>query len=323
MKAIVIYEKGPGENLLLEDVADPEPGLSDVIVEVSYSGINHGDVIRRARGLFPQGVNPPYILGLEGAGTVVKVGNNVQEFKVGQRVAFLVESGGYAQRVRVPQTQLFQIPDEIPSHVAAGSVCVGMTAHHLVRLAGMEPGQSVLIHGGAGGVGSALIQFCKHQSVKVFTTVSSEDKAQFVRSLGADVVINYRQSDFAQEILVATEGVGVNYIFDGIGKEVVEGNFVCLSKRGHLLYYGSVSGYPQFPGEKVLMNEIRIIGFNLFGSVLRSRSLWNEGVDALLTALSNGKLRIPVKILPMSGVVLAHEMLEKGEVCGKIVLNMQ
>lgn len=323
MKAIVIYEKGPAKNLLIEDMPDLEPGPSDAIVKVSYSGINYGDIIRRERGLFPQGVNPPYILGFEGAGTVFKVGSNVQKFKIGQRVVFLVESGGYAQLVRVPQTQLFQIPDEIPSHVAAGSVCVGLTAYHLVRLADMEAGQNVLIHGGAGGVGSTLIQFCKQQSVKVFTTVSSEDKAQFVRSLGADVVINYRQLDFAQEILAATEGVGVNYIFDGIGKEVVEGNFRCLSKKGHLLYYGSVSGYPQFPGDKVLMNEIRITGFNLFGSVLRSHSLLNEGVHALFTTLSNGKLRILVKILPMNEVVLAHEMLEKGEVCGKIVLNMQ
>jgi NADPH:quinone reductase len=322
MKAIVVYDKGPADRLLIEEVPDPRPGPSDVIVEVSYSGVNHGDVIRRERGLFPKAARPPYVLGLEGAGIVGCVGDDVQRFRVGQRVAFLVESGGYAQRVCVPEAQLIPLPDSISDAVAAGSVCVGLTAYHLTRLARLKPEQSVLVHGGAGGVGSVLVQFCRQHGVRVFSTVGSKPKAVFAREHGADVVIDRAQESFGDRLLEITHGRGVDVIFDCIGKEVVQENFRCLAEGGLLLYYGSTSGHPQFPGGDVLMKELHIQGFVVFNT-WRNRDMWREGVDGLVSALLDGSVRVAVKSLRMVDAAIAHRMLEGRAVSGKLVLDME
>lgn len=322
MKAIVINAKGPAESLYIAEMPDPTPGPQDVVVDVSYAGVNHGDVIRRERGIFPAGNNPPYILGLEGAGTVHVVGRDVQSVKSGQRVAFLVEHGAYAQRVVVPESQILPLPDDIPDQLIAGSVCVGLTAYHLVKLANVKNDTSVLVHGGAGGVGATLVQLCKNLRARVYTTTGSPRKHEFAQSIGADVVLDRLGRSFSGQIMSDTNGKGVDVIFDCIGKEVVDGNFECLKPGGQLFYYGSSSGHPQFPGDKVLLNELRIRGFVIFNT-WHNRTVWDSGVEGLLSLLQDGRLRIQIKELPMSEVVLAHKMLERREVLGKLVLNMR
>jgi len=321
MKAILINEKGPADNLYIGELPDPTPGPSEVIIKLAYAGINHGDVIRRARGIFPAGRLPPFVLGLEGAGIVAGIGTNVKKFRIGQRVAFLAESGGYAELACVPESQVFALPDAISERSAAASVCVGLTAWHLVRIANLQPAQRVLVHAGAGGVGSTLIQLCKSHAIELFTTVGSEEKARFAQELGANHVINYRTCDFADRTLELTNGKGVETIFDCIGRDVVDGNFRCLARGGQILYYGSASGHAQFPGDKILNNEARITGFVIFGT-FRSPTLWQQGVEGLLQALTEGIIRMNIEELPMKDVVAAHKKLENRTVHGKMVLRI-
>ncbi len=322
MKAIVINEAGPPENLILAEVPDPEPGPGEVVVRVSYAGVNHGDIIRRRRGLFPVNAAPPYVLGLEGVGYITKLGKGVGSLKVNQRVGFLVENGAYGQLVRVPVPQVFPLPENITESVVAGSICIGTTAWQLLRLASPQRSQFLLVHGGAGGVGAALIQLCKKYPVHVIATVGSESKAAYASALEANDVINYQACDFAESVLSITGGIGVHTIFDGIGKNVVDGNFHCLRKGGLLLYYGSTSGHPQFPADQVLMNSLRVEGFVIFHLFGRP-NLWNSGVKAVLGSLDDGSLKVSVDVLPMGDVGRAHTLIEERKVVGKLVLDMR
>jgi NADPH2:quinone reductase len=233
-----------------------------------------------------------------------------------------VESGAYAQVVYVPEGQAFVIPEEIPDTVAGSSICVGLTAWHLLRVAALKPGQTVLVHGGAGGVGSTLVQMCKKRSAKVITTVGSDEKAAFAQAMGADCVIDYGREEFSEKVLDFTDGCGVEVIFDCVGRVVTDGNFACLQNGGQIVYFGSASGHAQFPGDKVLNKAARITGFVIF-NMFRSQVLWQQGVNGLLTVLMDGSIATRVKELPMADVVAAHKMLESRQVSGKLVLDMR
>lgn len=321
MKAIAVYEAGPPESLAVAELPEPMPGPNEILIQVRYSGVNHGDVLRRKRGIFPPNTNPPHILGFEGAGTIKALGKRVTQFKQGQRVGFLVESGAYAQVVSIPESHAFLIPDGLPDSIVAGSVCVGTTAWHLVRLASLARGQAVLIHGGTGGAGSALVQMCKKYNVSVLTTVGSNAKAKYAREIGANEVINYREENVVERVMQATNDRGVDVVFDCVGAAVVGMSLACLRKGGLLLYFGSSSGHPQFPGDKILSNELRINGFVIF-STFQHPHVWQAGVDGLVGALKDGTLRTDPTILPMEKAAQAHKMLEEHSIIGKIVLDM-
>jgi NADPH:quinone reductase-like Zn-dependent oxidoreductase len=175
MRAAILYENCSPDELQVADSPDPNPGPTDVLVDVQYSGVDCEDFTRRVRDLSLANEEPPCIPGCEGAGTIAGVGRQVDPSYVGQRAAFLTRSGGHATRVCVPATQVvFGVPDEIRPSVAGGMMRVGLTAVRLSRLAGLRPKQSVLIHGGAGGVGSLLVQLCKLREASVLATVGSE-----------------------------------------------------------------------------------------------------------------------------------------------------
>jgi NADPH2:quinone reductase len=322
MKAVVLYEKGSADVLRVADVADPTPGPSDVLVRVSFSGVNRGDVLRRARGMFPEGASPPYVLGLEGAGVITETGSGVRGLRAGQRVAFLVESGGYAQIATVPEGQVIALPDDVPDEIAAASICTGLTAWHLTRLTAPRPQEWVLVHGGAGGVGSMLIQICSSRSARVIAAVGTEAKAGFARSIGAEETVDARNANIAERVLSITQGRGVSTIFDCVGQAVTEANFACLSKGGQIAYYGSASGHAQFPGDKVLGKEAHIIGFVIF-SMFGKPALWKDGVQGLMTLLSQQHLKVNVQQLPMGDAARAHGLLEQRNVTGKLVLDMR
>lgn len=324
MQAIGINEAGPPSNLRIVDLDDSAPGRGEIRVLVDYAGVNRGDLLRRDRGMFPPGAEPPYILGFEGLGTVDAVGKQVTRFKSGDRVGFLVDSGAYARQVVVPIGQVFPIPASLrvdePQVVA--SICVGTTAWHLLRLASLRSGMTVLVHGGAGAVGAALTQLAQPHRVNVISVVGSEEREQYAHSIGANSVVNHATGDFADAVLDHTGGAGVDVIFDCVGQSVVDGNLRVLRPGGQWMYYGSASGHATFPGLDVLSKALTVQGFVIF-NMFQRQALWGAGVSAVLTALRSGILQLRTELVPMSDAPRAHELAGERDFIGKVVLDMR
>lgn len=319
MRAMAISEAGPTDNFRLIELPDPQPGSREVLVRISHIGINHGDVIRRKRGLFPRGMSPPYILGFEGTGIVAGVGDVVTEFREGDRVAFLVEHGAYADAIAVPSHQVFHVPNTMSDAEAAAVPCTGLTAWYLWELAHVPAGETVLIHGGAGGVGSALLQLGRGRGVRQIATVGSQEKAKTATASGADDVIVYTEADFAARAQEITNGLGVSVIFDCVGRDVTEGNLKILNRGGTWLYYGSASGHAEFPGLSVLMNSLRIQGFVVFDQI--QTPAWGKSVESMMRACELRLLRPQIdRVLALDEIPVAHRLIEERTVSGKLVV---
>jgi NADPH2:quinone reductase len=219
MKAIHVTQYGGPEVLQVVEVPEPKPSSRQALIDIKVTGYNFHDAATR-QGIFPDPPIPvPFIPGVEAAGIVEAIGDEVTEVKVGDRVAFNVEGADtYAEKSVVNSDRLVPIPDDISFEVAASLTAQGGTTHYLMNeFRTIEPGVTLLIQAGASGMGLLLTQWAKHLGAKVITTVSNEAKAQAVREAGADEVILYTQTDFVQEVKRLTEGKGVNIVIDGVG----------------------------------------------------------------------------------------------------------
>jgi NADPH2:quinone reductase len=242
MKAVVVTRNGGPEVLELQDVPEPEPGPADLLVDVEAAGVNYRDVYEREGG-GPYGGNPPFTAGVEGAGTVAAVGDDVHDFAPGDRVAWSNAEGSYAERVPVPARVAVPIPDDIPTEVAAAVLLQGMTAHYLATSTyPIQPGDRVLVHAGAGGVGLLLIQIAKERGGHVIATTSTEEKADLARGAGADDVIGY--DGFGERVSELTAGEGVAAVYDAVGRTTFDESLASLRPRGTMVLYGAASGKP-------------------------------------------------------------------------------
>jgi NADPH2:quinone reductase len=245
VKAVRVHEFGGPEVLTYEDVPDSRPGEGEALIEMQVIGVNYSDTHYR-RGSYPNQASPlPLIPGHEGIGIVSELGPGASGVKVGDRVAFSGQHrrGTYRQLMNLPAEELVPVPPTIDTRLAVAVLNQGQTAHYLVHDARpVKRGEHVLIHAGAGGVGSNLVQMAKRLGAYVFTTVSTEEKADFVRDLGADSVIMYTEVDFAEEIKKRTDGRGVDVVYDAIGGDVMPKSLHCLAAKGHLVTYGQSAG---------------------------------------------------------------------------------
>ena len=242
MRAVVVTQNGGPEVLEVRDEPGPEPGPGDLLVEVEAAGVNYRDIYEREGG-GPYGGNPPFVAGVEGAGTVAAIGSDIHEFQVGDRVAWSNAQGSYAERVAVPADVAVPIPADVRTEVAAAVLLQGMTAHYLaVSTYPVQPGDSVLVHAGAGGVGLLLIQIAKHRGGHVIATTSTEEKAELARAAGADEVISY--DGFGDRVSELTAGEGVAAVYDGIGRTTFDESLASLRSRGYMVLYGAASGKP-------------------------------------------------------------------------------
>lgn len=246
MKAVRVHHFGGPEVLTYEDVPDPSaPGEGQALVDIKVVGINYSDTNYRRGFRMHQAVSLPLIPGHEAAGVVTVVGAGVSNVKAGDRVVFagMHRFGTYREKMLVPAISCIPVPAGIDLKLATAVLNQGQTAHYLCHDAyPVKAGDRVLVHAGAGGVGSNLVQMTKKLGAFVYATVSSQEKADFVRGLGADKVILYTQEDFADAIKQDTGGKGVHAIFDAIGGEVLPKGLTCLARRGHLLTYGQSAG---------------------------------------------------------------------------------
>lgn len=320
MKRLVVHEPGGPERMVLVDAPSPEPGPSEAVVALKASGVNFIDIYFR-KGLYK--AESPIALGSEGAGVVRNVGANVTEVKPGDRVAFAMFRGSYAEEVAIPAAQLVPLPDAMDFRTAAAVMLQGMTAHYLTRSTfPLAAGQSCLVHAAAGGAGGLIVQMAKRAGARVFGTASTDAKAAEARALGADEVIVYTDADFESEVKRLTNGRGVDVVYDSVGATTFDKSLKVLRPRGLLALFGQSSG-PVPPFDPTILNArgslflTRPSLAHYIGS--REELLWRAG--EVLPLATSGDLRVRIsRTYPLADAAEAHRDLESRQTTGKLVL---
>ena len=321
MKAVRAHQVGGPEVLKFEDVPEPAPGPGEAIVDIRAIGVNYTDVSSR------KGTNPPdafpWTPGREGSGVVTAVGEGVTEVTVGDRVAYAMHTGSYAQKHAVPSWLLVRIPEAMDFDTAAATMLQGMTAHFLVfGLTRLSPGDQVLVHAGAGGMGLWLIQLLKRLGVFVFTTVSTEAKAELAAGAGADHTIVYTSQDFEEVIKSATSSHGVRMILDAVGKTTFAKGLNCLSPRGYMALYGQASGPVTEVDSTRLGNGSLFLTRPRLGDYTATRDELLQRADEVLGWVQRREIKLYVGLtLPLAQAQEAHRQLEGRETTGKILLK--
>ncbi len=320
MKAIQAQEIGGPEVLQLRDVPDPQPGEGQALVRIHATGINFIDIYQRS-GLYK--LDLPYVPGSEAAGEVVALGPGVTEFAVGDRVAYSNVLGAYAELAAVPAGRLVKIPEGLDFRQAAALMLQGMTAHYLAySVYPLKASDTCLLHAAAGGVGLLLIQIAKREGARVIGTVSTKEKAELARSVGADEVILYTEQDFEAEVMRLTGGGGVQVAYDSVGASTYEKSIGSLAVRGMLVLFGQASG-PTPPIDPMKLNAKSLFMTRptlVHYTKTREELLWRAG-DVLNRAAS-GELELHIGgEFPLSEAAEAHAKLAGRETTGKLLLT--
>ena len=320
MKAIQVLETGGPENMKLVEVPAPQPGPKQAVVRIRAAGVNFIDVYFRI-GLYK--ADRPITLGNEGAGIVESVGPEVTEVAPGDRVAYTMTRGSYAEYALVPAAQLVKLPDHVDFNQAAAVMLQGMTAHYLTHSTWpLKAGESCLVHAAAGGAGGLIVQMAKMAGARVLGTVGSQEKARIARDHGADEAIVYTEQDFEAEVKRATGGRGVDVVYDSVGKTTFDKSLNCLRPRGLLALFGQSSG-PVPPFDAGILNGKGSLFLTRpsLGHYLLSREelLWRAG--DVLRWISEGKLKVPIfRTYPLADAAQAHRDLEGRKTTGKLLL---
>jgi NADPH:quinone reductase len=314
MKAVFVEQPGGPENLKYADIPKPSPAAGQALVKIAAAGVNFIDVYFRI-GLYP--APPPIVLGNEGAGTVEAVGPDVTNVRPGDRVAYAMTRGSYAEYAIVPAWQLVKIPDALNFQTAAAAMLQGMTAHYLTHSTyPLKTGDSCLIHAAAGGVGLLLVQMAKMLGARVIGTVGSEEKAQQAKEAGADEVVIYTKEDFT------AKAKGMHVVYDSVGKSTFLQGLDCLRPRGMMVTFGNASGP---------VPDIAPLLLTQKGSLFLTRPslaaysstpeelAWRAG--DVLNWIAQGKLKLHIhKVYPLADAAQAHRDLEGRLTTGKLLL---
>lgn len=319
MKAIRIPRFGDHEVLSYEDVPLPEPKAGEVRVKQVAIGVNFMDIYVR-QGQYPY--QPPVIPGSEGSGIIDAVGEGVTELKVGDRVAYARVPGAYAEYVVSSPASLVAVPEGITLEQAAAVMLQGTTAHYLTTSTyRLQPGDTVLVHAAAGGVGLLLTQVAKRRGARVIGTVSTDEKADLARSNGIDEVINYTQENFAEAIKRLTNGKGVNVVYDSVGKETFDGSLNSLCPRGYLVLYGQSSGpVPPIDPRRLNNGSLFLTRPTLVNYLATREELLQRSGD-VFAWMAAGTLRVRIdRSFPLTQAAAAHQYLEGRQSKGKVLL---
>ena len=325
MKAITFATYGGPDVLRLEDVAEPTPTADELLVRVRASALNRADTMQR-RGHYPPPPGESDILGLELAGEVEAVGANASGFKPGDRVFGLVGGGAYAEKACIDHRLAMPIPDDWDFVKAAAVPEVFFTANEtLFTLGRLDKGETVLIHAGASGVGTAGIQMARQAGTRVLVTAGSEEKVARTMALGAEAGINYKTTDFAARVLELTDGAGVDLVQDFIGAAYWQNNLKCLKTAGRLVLVGLMGGAKVEADLGLIMRK----RLQVIGSVMRSQPLANKIAiterfrSRWLPELESGRLQPLIDTsFPLAEAAAAHQYMEDNRNVGKIMLVM-
>lgn len=326
MQAILIRETGGPEVLEMRDVPAPPLGTGEIAIDVHATALNRADLLQR-RGLYPPPKGESEILGLECAGVVAELGAGASGPPVGTRVMALLPGGGYAERVVVPDGMAIPIPGGMSLEHAAAIPEAFMTSREaLVETARLQPGEWVLVHAAAGGVGSAAVQLAKALGARVIATAGSAEKLAIVKALGADVTVNYREQDFAEIAKSATDGKGVDVVLDFVGAAYWEKHARCMAVGGRTVVIGVLGGV----SAEVNLAALLMKRHQILGLVMRSRSrtekvrLSRAFARDTLPRFQSGELRPVIdRTFPLAEARAAHERMEANANVGKIVLTVR
>ena len=321
MRAIQVTETGGPDVLRLAQLPDPEPGTGQLLVKVAAAGVNYIDTYHRS-GAYPMPL--PFVPGSEGAGTVIAVGADAGDIAVGDQVAWAAAPGSYAELAVVPAEQAVPVPAEVDTDIAGGCLLQGMTAHYLaVSVHAVAPGETVLVHAAAGGMGLLLTQLATGQGGRVIGTVSTAAKEQLAREAGAAEIIRYTEvDDVAAEVRRLTDGDGVAAVYDGVGASTFDASLASLRPRGMLALYGAASG-PVPPMDPQRLNSAGSVFLTRpkLADYVASRQelLWRAG--EVFDAIRAGSLRITVGgRYPLADAAQAHQDLQGRRTTGKLLL---
>ena len=326
MKAVVTEGVGGPEVMRIGEVAKPSPSEGEVLIRIGATAINRADTQQR-KGNYPPPPGESEIMGLEAAGVIEELGQGVEGWKVGDRVMTLLGGGGYAAFATAPAGTLMSVPEGFSMTQATAIPEVFLTAYlNIFREAGLKSTETLLLHGGASGVGTAAIQLAKALGPSdVIVTVGSEDKAQSCRDLGADHAILYKQEDFAERVLEITQKRGVDVILDHIGGGYFEKNMACLAIYGRLVIIGLLGGAKS----EINIGRMMVKRQRVIGSVLRARSIGEKIAlteafrREALGRFATGELKPVIhEVLTLDDIVKAHQMMEANENTGKIILKV-
>ena len=323
MRYIDITEPGGPEVLKLAEGPSPEPGPGEVLIKVEAAGVNRADVVQR-QGFYPPPPGASPIPGLEAAGEIAALGEGVEQWRVGDAVCALLSGGGYAEFALAAAGECLPVPEDLSAEQAAALPEAILTVwSNVMDRAGLQPGQSFLVHGGASGIGTTAIQLMKLVGCDVYTTAGSDEKVGVCRQLGADVAINYRQQDFVEVLLEATGGRGVDVILDMVGGDYLQRNILLAAADGCIVNIAYLQGSQvELNMLPVMLKRLRITG-----STLRARStefkaaLTSRVLEMVWPWVEQGEFKPVIHCsLPAAEVAEAHRIMEASEHTGKIVL---
>ena len=321
MRAVVVPEPGGPEALIVSEVSDPSPGAGEVVIDVVATAVNRADLLQR-QGFYPPPPGAPHTIGLECSGTISAVGEGVDQWNVGDEVCALLAGGGYAEKVQVPAGQVMPVPAEVSLTQAAALPEVACTVwSNVFMVAGLQPGDTFLVHGGAGGIGTMAIQLAKAIGARVVTTVGTPEKAAFVKDLGADVVIDYKQQDFVEEVSALG---GADVILDNMGAAYLDRNLRALASEGRLVVIGLQGGVKGELNLSTLMSKRAAV----IATTLRARPVAEKAticaavVEHVWPLVAEGRVRPVVHAsYPLDQASEAHRAMESGSHVGKILLT--
>ena len=322
MRAVAFTQSGPPEVLRVLEVPDPTPGPGQVRIQVTVSGVNFRDIgVRRDGTNEGSRVPQPVVTGIEAAGVVESLGDGVRHLRLGQRVATICQGGGYGGLLVVPAAQVVPLPESIDDKVGGGFAMTGFTAWHLVHTAArVQPGDTILVHAAAGGVGLMLSQLAKRCGATVLGTVGSDDKLATAKRFGVDHVINYRRDKFADVVLELTGGRGVDVVFDAVGATTCVDDTKALKVFGTLVSFGQASGPPELGRDELRPKSLRWAWFGVFSAYQQS-DIWARGVANLLPLIASGAVDPYITATyPWEQAAEAHRRLEGRQTQGKQVL---
>jgi putative PIG3 family NAD(P)H quinone oxidoreductase len=325
MRAIVAQS---AEELVWQDVPDASAGPGQVLIKVTAAGVNRADVLQAA-GMYPPPPGASEIIGMEVSGVIADVADDVTQWTAGQEVCALLAGGGYAEYVAVPAGQVTTIPAPVDIVDAAGIPEVACTVwSNLVMTAHLGPGQLLLVHGGASGIGTHAIQVARALGARVAVTAGSPEKLAFTRELGAQIAISYKDEDFVARINEETDGAGADVILDIMGAAYLDRNIDALARDGQLVVIGLQGGVKaELNLGKLMAKRARVIGTTLRARPVTGPNSKSAVVDAVTTSVwpmfASGRVRPIIGArLPIQQAAEAHRLLESGKVAGKVVLTV-
>lgn len=323
MRAVVITEPGGPEVLQWSEVPDPVPGPADVLIDVAAAGINRADLLQR-QGLYPPPPGAPPYPGMECSGRIVAAGPEVAGWKPGDEVCALMAGGGYAEMAAVPAGQVLPVPEGVDLAGAAALPEAACTVYsNVFQIGGLAAGQTLLVHGGASGIGTLAIQLASAHGARVICTAGSAEKLARCRELGADVAVSYRDEDFAEAVRDATGGAGADVILDIMGASYLARNLSCLAAGGRLVVIGRQGG----SRAELDLGVLQARRASIHATTLRARPPAEKAAIVSAVAanvwplVSAGKVTPVIdRALPMASAAEGHRVLEASVHVGKVLL---